>query len=159
MSISFLSVTDFTLEPGFYEGLIWTNGVMGQYMFEPVDVAGWQGDRDWINSSTLTGRWEIMQWAIWSTWNQDNEQFRAFAIESSNNSNDPYVVAKTIIDRFMPLELFSVEDYQVATDVLKHDLPENYYENGLWNLQWDSVPYQIVLLLLHLIKLPEFQLK
>ena len=159
MTMSFLKLTNFDLEPDFYEAMIWFNGVIGQYMFEPVDVAGWQGDRDWINSSTLTGRWEILQWTIWNVWNNDNKQLRTFAIESSNNSNDPYVIAKSIIDRFMPLELYSTEDYQVATDVFKHNLPENYYENGIWNLQWDSVPYQVVLLLLHLIKLPEFQLK
>lgn len=128
-------------------------------MFDPVDVAGWQGDRDWINSSTLGGRWEILQWFIWHTWDSYNEELRTFAIESSNNSNDPYIITKAIIDRFVPLELFSVEDYQAATDVFKHDLPENYYENQLWNLQWDSVPYQVVLLLVHLIKFPEFQLK
>lgn len=159
MTMSFLNVTNFDLEPSFYESMVWFNGVMGQQMFEPVDVAGWQGDRDWINSSTLTGRWEILQWTIWNVWNNDNEQLRTFAIESSNNSNDPYVVTKSIIDRFMPLELYSIQDYQAATDVFKHDLPENYYEDQLWNLQWSSVPYQVVLLLLHLIKLPEFQLK
>lgn len=159
MSISYLKVTGFSLSQEFYEGLIWFNGLMGQSMFDPVDVAGWQGDRDWINSSTLGGRWEILQWFIWHTWDSYNEELRTFAIESSNNSNDPYIITKAIIDRFVPLELFSVEDYQAATDVFKHDLPENYYENQLWNLQWDSVPYQVVLLLVHLIKFPEFQLK
>lgn len=159
MTISYLNTTNFSLEQEFYEAMIWFNGIMGQQLFEPVDVAGWQGDRDWINSSTLTGRWEILQWTIWNTWNVNNEDFRSFAIESSNNSNDPYVVTKSIIDRFVPLELFSSEDYQAATDVFKHNLPENYYTNQIWNLQFDSVPYQVVLLLLHLIKLPEFQLK
>ena len=159
MTMSYLNITNFSLEPDFFQAMIWFNGVMGQQMFEPVDVAGWQGDRDWINSSTLTGRWEILQWTIWNTWNTNNEDFRAFAIESSNNSNDPYVVSKSIIDRFVPLELFSVEDYQIATDIFKHNLPENYYEEGIWSLQYPSAPYQVVLLLLHLIKLPEFQLK
>lgn len=159
MTMSYLNITNFSIEPDFFEAMIWFNGIMGQQMFEPVDVAGWQGDRDWVNSSTLTGRWEILQWTIWNTWNTNNEDFRTFAIESSNNSNDPYVVAKSVIDRFVPLELYSIEDYQAATDVFKHNLPENYYENQIWNLQFDSVPYQMVLLLLHLIKLPEFQLK
>lgn len=159
MTMSYLNITNFSLEQEFFEAMIYFNGVMGQQMFEPVDVAGWQGDRDWINSSTLTGRWEILQWTIWNTWNTNSEDFRTFAIESSNNSNDPYVVAKSIIDRFVPLELYTTEDYQAATDVLKHNLPENYYTNQIWNLQFDSVPYQVVLLLLHLIKLPEFQLK
>lgn len=159
MSIGYLQVTNFSLQDDFYEAMIWFNSLLGQAMFDPVDVAGWQGDRDWINSSTLGGRWEILQWVIWHTWENYNEEFRTFAIESSDNSNDPYVITKSIIDRFMPLELFSVNDYQIATDVFKHDLPENYYENQIWNLQWESVPYQVTLLLLHLIKIPEFQLK
>lgn len=159
MTISYMKATNFSIQQDFYEGMIWFNGLMGQSMFEPVDVAGWQGDRDWINSSTLTGRWEILQWAVWQTWDNYNEELRTFAVESSNNSIDPYIVAKSVIDRFVPKELFSIEEYQVATDVFKHNLPENYYENQLWNLQWDSVPYQMVLLLLHLIKIPEFQLK
>lgn len=159
LTMSYLKVSGFSIETEFYQAMIYFNGVMGQQMFEPIDVAGWQGDRDWINSSTLTGRWEILQWTIWNTWNTNNEDFRTFAIESSNNSNDPYVVTKSIIDRFVPNELYTPEDYQAATDVFKHNLPENYYENQTWNLQFDSVPYQVVLLLLHLIKLPEFQLK
>ncbi|NRD19017.1 DUF1800 domain-containing protein [Winogradskyella eckloniae] len=159
MTVSYLKVTNFSLAQDFYEAMIYFNGILGQIMFEPVDVAGWQGDKDWINSSTLGGRWEILQWFIWHTWNTYNEELRTFAIDCSDNSNDPYVVTKTIIDRFMPLELFSIEDYQTATDVFKHDLPENYYENQIWNLQWDSVPFQVVLLLIHLIKIPEFQLK
>lgn len=159
LTMSYLKVTNFTLQQDFLEAMIYFNNLMGQAMFEPVDVAGWQGDRNWINASTLTGRWEILQWTIWHTWNNYNEELRTFAIDCSDNSNDPYVVTKSIIDRFAPLELFSVGDYQIATDVFKHNLPENYYENQLWNLQYESVPYQVVLLLLHLIKLPEFQLK
>jgi len=80
-------------------------------------------------------------------------------IARSNNSNDPYVVTKSIIDSFMPVELFTISDYQDATDIFKHNLPENYYEEGFWNLQYDSAPYQVLLLIRHLIKLPEFQLK
>lgn len=159
LTMSYLNITNFSLQEDFNQAMVWFNGLMGQQMFNPVDVAGWQGDRDWINSSTLTGRWEILQWTIWHSWNNYTEELRTFAIQSSENSNNPYVVTKSIIDRFMPLELFSIEDYQVATDVFKHNLPENYYDTQQWNLQWDSVPYQVVLLLLHLIKLPEFQLK
>lgn len=159
LTMSYLKITNFSLEEDYRLAMLWFNNIMGQDLFSPIDVAGWQGDRDWINSSTLTGRWEILQWTIWHTWNNFREELRTFAIESSNNSNDPYIVTKSMIDRFMPLELFSPEDYQAATDVLKHNLPENYYENQIWNLQFDSVPYQVVLLLLHLIKIPEFQLK
>ncbi|MFP4844729.1 DUF1800 family protein [Winogradskyella sp. PE311] len=159
MTMSYLKITNFSMQEDQFEGFLWYNNMLGQQMFEPIDVAGWQMDRDWINSSTLTGRWQILQWTIWHTWNNFNEELRTFAIESSGNSNDPYVVTKSIIDRFVPLDLFSPIEYQTATDVFKHNLPENYYEDQIWNLQYQSVPYQVVLLLLHLIKIPEFQLK
>jgi uncharacterized protein (DUF1800 family) len=159
MTMSYLKITNFSMQDNQFEGMLWYNNMLGQQMFEPVDVAGWQMDRDWINSSTLTGRWQILQWTIWHTWNNFNEELRTFAIESSGNSNDPYIVTKSIIDRFIPLELFSPEEYEAATDVFKHNLPENYYEDQIWNLQYESAPYQVVLLLLHLIKIPEFQLK
>jgi len=159
MLMSYVEVTDFTIQPDYLAAFRWFASTLGQRMFEPVDVAGWQGDRDWINASTLTGRWRILQWVIWHTWNNYPEEFRTFAITRSNNSNDPYVVTKSIIDSFMPVELFTISDYQDATDIFKHNLPENYYEEGFWNLQYDSAPYQVLLLIRHLIKLPEFQLK
>ncbi len=159
MTMSYLKITGFSLQDDYFEAMMWFNGIIGQDLFDPVDVAGWQGDRDWINSSTLAGRWEITQWTIWHTWNNFNDQLRDFAVEASNNSNDPYFVTKSIIDRFVPLALFTTADYQTATDVFKFNVPQNYYDDGIWNLQWEPVPYQVVLLLIHLAKLPEYQLK
>lgn len=159
MTISFVKITNFSLQTNFHKGLIWFNSMIGQQMFQPIDVAGWQMGRNWINTSTLTGRWQILQWMIWHTWNNFSEDFRTFAVEVSNNSNDPFVVTKSIIDRFMPVELYSASDYQVATDIFKHNVPENYYTNQTWNLQYQSAHYQVLLLMLHIIKLPEFQLK
>jgi len=159
MTLSYLKITGFTLQPDFYDTLPWINSIIGQYIFNPVDVAGWQGDRDWINTSSLTARWDKMQWFLWHTWENFSEEARTFAIETSNNSTDPYIVAKSIIDRFIPIELLTVQEYQTATDVLKSDLPAHYYENEIWNLQFSSAPNQLLLLFLHLIELPEFQLK
>ncbi|SHG74082.1 DUF1800 domain-containing protein [Winogradskyella jejuensis] len=159
MFMSYLKVTNFSVEPDYLESFQWFCSTLGQTMFEPIDVAGWQGDKDWINSSTLTGRWRILEWVVWHTWEYYREELRTFAKRSSDNSNDPYIVAKSIVDRFMPLNLHTTADYDTATDVFKHDVPENYYEDGIWNLDWDSAPFQVVLLLLHLIKIPEFQLK
>ncbi|GGI56448.1 DUF1800 domain-containing protein [Winogradskyella haliclonae] len=159
MFMSYLNITRFSIQPDYFEGFQWFTSTLGQTMFEPIDVAGWQGDKDWINSSTLTGRWRILEWVVWHTWENYTEELRTFAKISSDNSNDPYIIAKSIIDRFMPLNLHTTEDYQTATDIFKHDVPENYYEDSIWNLDWDSAPFQVILLLLHLIKIPEFQLK
>ena len=156
---NYLKTTGFSINDDYKQGILYLNSVAGQELFEPVDVAGWQGDHDWINSSTLTGRWQIIEYLIWHTWNDYNEELRTFAIDSSNNSNDPYVVTKSIIDRFVPKELHTTTDYDIATDIFKFNIPQNYYDNQQWSLYWDQVPYQVVLLLLHIIKMPEFQLK
>jgi len=132
--------------------------VIGQRFFDPPNVAGWQGDQSWINSSTLTGRWQIIEYYVWHTWNNHREEFRTLAVESSNNSNDPHIVAKSIIDRFVPKELHTESDYVNATDIFKANIPQNYFDGGLWDLYWDQVPYQVALLLLHLAKMPELQI-
>ena len=37
-------------------------------------------------------------------------------------------------------------------------IPQNYYDNDLWNLDWDTVPTQVALLLVHIAKIPAYQL-
>jgi hypothetical protein len=159
LSLNFLLTTRFTINEEDMGAVFYYNVLAGQELFNPVDVAGWQGDRDWINSSTLGGRWTALENFVWYVWNNDREKLREFALETSDYSNDPSFIAKSIIDRFAPNELFTATDYTIATDVFKGEIPENYYEDGSWNLNWDSAPYQVVLLLLHIIKIPEFQLK
>ncbi len=156
---NFIKVTGFNYTDDFKESIMWVNNTVGQYLFQPIDVAGWQGDRDWINSSTLTGRWQLCEYMIWTTWNEDPEAFRNFAIEISNTSTDPYIITRAIIDRFVPKELYTTLDYETATDIFKYNIPENYYTDGIWSLFFEQAPYQILLLLMHVTKMPEFQLK
>jgi len=139
--------------------IIYGNSILGQDMYDPVDVAGWQRDRDWINSSTITGRWLIMELITWPAWNYDQDQFRQFAINLTNNSNDPTVITEQIIHFFITRPLHTLMDYEVATGILRWEVPDNYYDDGLWNLSWDSAPYQVLLLMHHIFRMPEFQLK
>ena len=81
------------------------------------------------------------------------------AIELSSDSNDPYVITKAVVDFFNSKELFTQSDYQVATSVLKWEVPQYYYDDGIWSLNYPTAPYQVFLLLNHITKLPEFQLK
>ena len=54
--------------------------------------------------------------------------------------------------------LDTAEAYERATIVLKWEVPQNYYDNGWWNLDWETIPIQVVFLLQHIARLPEFQL-
>ena len=115
---------------------------------------------DTINTATLLARWQIIE--LFNGYLFDLElqsQFIDLAIELSSDSNDPYVITKAVVDFFNSKELFTQSDYQVATSVLKWEVPQYYYDDGIWSLNYPTAPYQVFLLLNHITKLPEFQLK
>lgn len=146
-------------EEDFLNLIVYINSVLGQDFFQPPDVAGWQRDQDWINSSTLSGRWLGLDFISWQFWNFDSDQYRQLAINLSNNSNDPYFITTTIVDFFLSRPLFTASEYDTATDVLKGDIPQGYYDDGSWNLNWGSADYQVIMLIQHIFRMPEFQLK
>ena len=135
-------------------------GSLGQVLYQPPDVAGWQRDEDWVNTSTLTGRWQLFEIYLATLfYNGEEETFRDLAINLTNNSNDPAFITQVIVDYFNSKELFTTSDYAAATDIFKWTIPQNYYDDGLWNLGWSEAPFQVYLLLVYLSKMPEFQLK
>jgi uncharacterized protein (DUF1800 family) len=155
----FIKEANFTFPQANLNTLFYYSSILGQQYFNPIDVAGWQGDRDWINSSTITGRWQAQEYIMWTMWNIDQELFRTIALDASLSMNDPDAIARDIIDRFVSKSLYTASDYALATTVFKGDVPENYYTNMQWDLNWGSVPYQVILLLQHIFRMPEFQLK
>lgn len=146
-------------EEDFLNLIIYVTGVLGQDFFQPIDVAGWQRDQDWINTATLSGRWLALTFISWQFWNYDSDQYRQLAINLTNNSNDPYFITNTIVDFFLPTSLYTVSEYDTATDVFKGEIPQGYYDDGTWNLGWESAPYQVIMLIQHIFRMPEFQLK
>ena len=134
--------------------------LLGQGIFEPPDVAGWQGDEEWINTSTLTGRWA--SFSAYLNYIFDNgfsESFRVLAKDLSNDSIDPVYITQVMVDFLLAKPLFTQSDYDIATDIFKWEIPQNYYDEGLWNLDWEEAPYQVLQLLIHIATWPEFQLK
>ena len=142
------------------EYFVYYTGIIGQEIYSPPDVSGWQRDQNWINTETLPGRWQIME--LFNSYLFELElqsQFVDLARALSSDSNDTFVITKAVVDFFNSKELFTQADYQVATSVLKWEVPQNYYDDGIWSLNYPTAPYQVYLLLNHLTKLPEFQLK
>lgn len=138
--------------------MFWASAQLGMQLMEPPDVAGWPGNRAWIDSSRLTGRWQLMDGLAWA-WQSENNQAWIELVQSlAGNSNSPEVIARAMVDHFIGRGLLSETAYETAIEVLKWDIPQNYYDTGAWNLQWDSGPWQLVLLVRHLVRLPEFQL-
>ncbi|MDL5514109.1 DUF1800 domain-containing protein [Arenibacter sp. M-2] len=148
------------------------SGMLGQDLFDPFDVAGWQRNRDWINTNFMIGRWLTME-TIMDGFYQDNpDQFTTFAMDAvgpaNSNTSNPEIVVQAIIDKITPKGMFTQQDFDNAMSAfLIEDVPEEYYSpdfypggNSTWVLSfYPSVPLQVYLLLRHLTRQPEFQLK
>ncbi|MCW5519038.1 DUF1800 domain-containing protein [Aureitalea sp. L0-47] len=156
----FVKETNFFYDNSIMEAFLYYSGLMGQEIYDPPDVSGWQRDEEWINTSTLTGRWELMEVYVGYLFNNGYElTLTDLAKDLTNNSNDPEYITRVVIDHFVPKELHTPSDYVIATDIFKWDVPQNYYDTGQWNLDWSTAPYQMLLLLNHIARMPEFQLK
>lgn len=160
ITIQFIKESTFFYNDELINSLIYFTGLFGQRIFDPPNVAGWQRDEEWINTSTLTGRWQFTELYLGLLYQNGLEStFVDFAKELTNDSNDPEFITEVLINHFNAKELYSPGDYQIATDIFKWEIPQNYYDDGSWNLDWGEAPYQIYLLLSHLATIPEFQLK
>lgn len=138
----------------------WFCSSLGQAIFEPVDVAGWKGNRTWIDSGSLLVRWLYTEWMTWSLLDIDKPKWVNYMKELTNDSNDVEYVSRTFADQFLVNGLVSQIDYDNMLKAFKADLPDNYYTEGLWNLDWDPdfITYQMYLQLEVLKRLPDFTL-
>jgi len=162
-----LKETNFSYDNTTVASLINYSGLLSQAMFDPIDVAGWQRDRSWINTNFMIGRWLTIETIMEEFYVADNEQFRTFGLDITGNlgltSNNPDEVAKPIIDFILPKGLLNKSEYDKAYAIFRSDVDETYYEGGTtpsWTLAiWPQAPFQVQLLLQYLVRQPEFQLK
>ncbi len=146
--------------------------LLGQEVFDPFDVAGWQRDRTWINTNFMIGRWLTAEVLIQGFFQESPEQFRNLAMEAvgaaESNTSNPETVVRALVNKFLPKGLLTPQEFENAMSVFKiEDVPENYYGSdytpgglGLWMLTVSmEVPQQVFLLMMHLSRQPEFQLK
>ena len=137
-----------------------TSRIFDQDIMNPPTVFGWPGDRDWINSGTITFRSgflseDMLSWAL----EQDEEQLRQFAINVSGNSNDADVVAKDIFEALMAEVPYTLDDFETGIDIFKSSVPSNYFEDNIWTLSFEGVPFQVRDLIQYIVFLPDYQLK
>jgi hypothetical protein len=133
---------------------------MGQEIFKPVDVAGWQENHDWISTGTLPMRWEFIEYILNRHFAGNKEQFRTFikSLVGEDEKDPKVIVDKLKLHMFCKYDIKN-EELQDALNIFKGDVPDNYFEDGTWDLSYESVPNQVYNLMLFLISLPEFQLK
>lgn len=157
--LNFINEGNFPYDRSVLEPIGYFAALLGQQLFNPPDVAGWPGDRNWINNNTITTRWETIDFYLFYLYENHPDSLVEIAKKLSNDSTDPALVAQSIADHFIPNGLSSPELYQGATETFKFEVPQNYFDEGLWNLDWETAPVQVTLLLQYLSRLPEFQLK
>ncbi len=164
--------TEFAYDDSIVTNVIDASSMLGQTMFNPVDVAGWQRNRDWINTNFIIGRWLTAEIFLERFFQNNQEQFRTFAIDAvgpaNSNTSNPRIVVQAIVDKITPKGLLTEADFNNALSAFTiDDVPEEYYSpdfipGGLsyWMLTVSQeVPSQVYLLLVHLSRQPEFQLK
>ena len=162
-----LKETGFTYDDITILNMIDSCALIGQEFFQPPEVEGWQRNRTWINTNFIIGRWLTAEFYLQRFYEDNPEQFRDLGLELSGNagltSNNPDEVAKPIIEKFVPKGLLTDADYERAYLAFRSDVDVNYYEGGTtpsWTLlAWETGPSQVYLLLRHLSREPEFQLK
>ena len=71
---------DFKVPENFNLGnyFIYKSRDMGQEVLNPVDVAGWQGNHDWISTGSLPMRWDFIDDILWKFWQKDKFQYQKF---------------------------------------------------------------------------------
>lgn len=164
---NFIKETNFAHTETTIATVINYSGLLSQTLFDPVDVAGWQRDRSWINTNFMIGRWLTMEDILDSFYQEDDEQFRTLGLDIVGGigmtSNNPDLIARPIIDFILPKGLLDESQYQLAFAAFRSDIDPTYYEGGndeTWTLAtWTQAPFQMFLLLTYLSRQPEFQLK
>jgi uncharacterized protein (DUF1800 family) len=170
--LGLLNETSFGYDDNLILNIVSTCRMLGQTLFDPFDVAGWQRDRSWINTNFIIGRWLTSEVFLEMSFQSNQEQFRTLAMDAvgaaNNNTSNPEIVVSAIVNKLTPKGLLTAQDFENAMSVFKiEDVPENYYGPdyipgglGLWMLAVSpEVPQQVFFLLMHLIRQPEFQLK
>ncbi len=158
--LNYLNDLDLSVTEKMEEGLMYFTGILGQELGTPIDVAGWQGNRAWIDTARITGRWRTLSWWSYDINNNSPEKLSQLVFQLTDNEfeNDPALVVQKVIDHFIPRGIHTPEIYERALVIFKADVPQNYFDDGSWNISWDWVPWQMTLLLMYINRLPEYQL-
>ncbi len=133
---------------------------LGQALFNPPNVAGWQGNYHWLDASRLTNRWQQMEWVIYELIGEKNlPQLNDFVRELVGDEElSPYNISKSLLDYFLPKGL-DESAYLLAEEAFKGEWDRELFgENGWWNFDRADTHWQVVQVLTHIFRLPEFQL-
>jgi uncharacterized protein (DUF1800 family) len=122
-------------------------GQTGQIVLQPPDVSGWRGHRNWLDTSTLPTRWNLMQQYI--------TRYRTQLLDLAKTMpepNKPFDLARDLAEYMLAVPLTD-EEYTHLGNVLLGGSPS--YE---WNIDSDGASSRVQALVSYIVLLPEFQL-
>lgn len=145
----------------------------GQDIFNPPNVGGWVGYHSWLSPTQLIFRWNtISDWLNNKLTDDQKINLVNYIKGISNNSVDNYEIAEKVLNHFIQRpeayfydgegtsSLDNSNDLEVRTAaiVFAGSFPQEEFDLGYWNWTYANVFNQVKDLILHIIKLPEYQL-
>ena len=118
---------------------------LGQILFNPPDVSGWPGHRDWISSASLTERWTLTQRFATAG---DIQKL----LDVVSDPHDPWAVAGEIAVLLSPVQA-DAEYLETLVQILLDGIPT--YE---WDPDTDGGLARLSSYVAYLMQLPEYQL-
>ncbi|MEO1260210.1 MAG: DUF1800 domain-containing protein [Bacteroidota bacterium] len=131
----------------------------GQPIFNPVDVAGWPGNRAWINTTSIGYRWNYVESQLGLITIFNFGYLAELVTKITDEEFDVEIVCRDLIHYFLPKGLQFEQDYDAALVNFKGEIPENYFEDGTWTVNYWAMPFQLNGLLKFINRMPEYQLK
>jgi hypothetical protein len=117
---------------------------MGQRLFEPPNVAGWEGGRAWIDASTLLLRYNALANLV--------EQADLVGWIQTSGTSDPAVIVDHFAKAFLSVPLSPAKRRELIAHL------GNLPPADQWNGQRDALNKRLRAVLVALVSLPEYQL-
>ncbi len=124
--------------------------IMGQRLFAPPSVKGWDGGRSWINTSTMFMRQNTMLYVLTgqrpdsNAWEADGKTYDAMALVQGHTSS-PRATIKYLLSSLLNIESPSRERTSSLEDYMKtqHNKVNNKTVTGLLTLITAMPEYQL----------------
>jgi uncharacterized protein (DUF1800 family) len=127
---------------------------LGQLLFDPPNVAGWQGGRAWINNSTLMLRLNLVRYLV----SQERFDHSVATPLEAMTASESIQVIDIEYDLAPVLELFSGTPYRELENAVKHLLIVTGSSPSLARSKDFREPDFTKKLILRTLSLPEFQM-
>lgn len=109
-AVGFMNEQTLVSAQGLGEEMFWVTYDLGQAVGDPPNVAGWPGHRLWLDTDTLTRRWDGLDWLMWYPFEE------AQNVVTTGNDSDPIInLAAKIHDPNHPEAAF-----QLAVALAQH---------------------------------------